>query len=173
MKTFKKGFTLIELLIVIVIIGILAVGFAPTLLNAPKKARDGIRKGNLASIKDAIEGYALDHNSNYPLGDTVCIDKMTDADGNLNVIAPYFQGKTLPKDPSNTNCVDISVSGFHYRNFPIQKCYIIGAKLEEAGKGNSKEWFYSIGAEGGASCGTAINANGGTGYDFYMNIVKY
>ena len=50
----KKGFTLIELLIVISIIGILAVAFLPSMLNAPAKARDTERIAHLTKIANFL-----------------------------------------------------------------------------------------------------------------------
>jgi prepilin-type N-terminal cleavage/methylation domain-containing protein len=47
---YKKGFTLIELLIVITIIGVLAVAFLPSFLNAPAKARDVQRMKDIQNI---------------------------------------------------------------------------------------------------------------------------
>lgn len=46
----RKGFTLIELLIVVVIIGILAVAFVPSMLDAPLKANDKTRVKDLQEI---------------------------------------------------------------------------------------------------------------------------
>ena len=56
----RHGFTLIELLIVIAIIGILSVALVPTGMSALKKARDGARVSNMASIKTAMQQYVLD-----------------------------------------------------------------------------------------------------------------
>lgn len=50
----QKGFTLIELLIVIAIIGILAVAFVPTLLDAPSRGRDSQRVANLNTIRTVL-----------------------------------------------------------------------------------------------------------------------
>lgn len=50
----KKGFTLIELLIVIVIIGILAVAFIPSIMGAPAKARDAGRISAVSNIVDKL-----------------------------------------------------------------------------------------------------------------------
>ena len=123
----RKGFTLIELLIVIVIIGILAVGFAPSLLNAPKKARDGVRKGQIAGIKQAVDAYALDKNPPYPVAAAAkCVDQIG--------LEDYFQGKTLPADPSNNKSDCSGGYGFYY--IADAKYYAIYSKLEVAGSGN-------------------------------------
>lgn len=130
----RQGFTLIELLIVIVIIGILSVGFAPTLLNAPKKARDGVRKGQIASIQQAVEAYALDKAS-YPA--TGCITSDTDVG---KALAPFFQGSVLPKDQSvqafdaDPKPTAACASGFYFYN--PGSCYAIMTKLE-VGPGNT------------------------------------
>lgn len=125
----RQGFTLIELLIVIVIIGILSVGFAPTLLNAPKKARDGVRKGQIASIQQAIEAYALDSKTGYPT--TGCLKDETNKPG--SEIKEYFQGSIVPKDAAS---VDTVCKGFDYLNDGTY--YYISVKLETSAKaGNS------------------------------------
>jgi prepilin-type N-terminal cleavage/methylation domain-containing protein len=52
---YHKGFTLIELLIVISIIGILASLTLASYNGAQQKARDGVRKQDLAQVKRALE----------------------------------------------------------------------------------------------------------------------
>lgn len=84
----KKGFTLIELLIVIAIIGILSVALVPTGMSALKKARDGSRISNMASIKTAMQQYVLDK--------TGCPTALSD----LNT---YFDSGKTPEDPKNSD----------------------------------------------------------------------
>ena len=64
----SKGFTLIELLIVITIIGILASLTLASYGSAQAKARDGVRKSDLAQVKRALELAKADCQGNawYP-----------------------------------------------------------------------------------------------------------
>jgi len=60
------GFTLIELLVVISIIGILS-SFAVVSLNSARaKARDALRKGDMAQLRTAVNLY-YDDNDKYPI----------------------------------------------------------------------------------------------------------
>lgn len=160
----RRGFTLIELLIVIVIIGILAVGFAPSLLSAPKKARDAVRKGQMASIKGAIEAYALDNGSAYPSKSAAltCLTTPTGVSDDGKSIQANFQGSTLPKDPSYTGD-KTDTCGISYKYIAADKCYILSTKLEVAGSGNSKA--------ADPVCATTV-ADSEKG-DYYQMIVKY
>lgn len=102
LKHLKKqaGFTLLELLIVIVIIGILALIIVPGLASGPARARDAQRKGDLRTVKNALETYFNDNNY-YPLTQTYgttttglgdILHGTTDAD--------YL--KSWPVDPKNS-----------------------------------------------------------------------
>src|SRR3989344_9497938 len=64
----SKGFTLIELLIVITIIGILASLTLASYSGTQQKARDAVRKSDLAQIKRALELAKSDCSGNafYP-----------------------------------------------------------------------------------------------------------
>ncbi len=82
----KSGFTLIELLIVIAIIGILA-GVVLTVLNPAHfraKARDSVRREDLAVIQGALERYYADTNA-YP--------------SSTATLSPTYV-KVLPTDPN-------------------------------------------------------------------------
>jgi|GEM_PF-1520243 general secretion pathway protein G len=156
----RRAFTLIELLVVIVIIGILAVGFAPTLLNAPKKARDGVRKGQLEQIRKAVDAYALDNNSTYPdHGGTFNCFK----ESQLGVAAEkYFQGGTLPQDPSGAEYETYGAQckgDFLYRKIgETSGCYILGMKPELSSNGNSDDAISALDCAKATSAGK--NASG-------------
>jgi prepilin-type N-terminal cleavage/methylation domain-containing protein len=98
MKTGRilKGFTLIELLIVIAIIGVLAVAFLPTLLNAPSKARDATRIQDLQKIQKVLLARGVE---GKPLPTASRFSKIDSADARWVALLPDFGG-TLPKDPS-------------------------------------------------------------------------
>ncbi len=86
----RKGFTLIELLIVIAIIGILAVAFVPTLLDAPSRGRDSQRVANLNTIRTVLLDADL---RGEGLPDTVCIEE-----DSLGAFLTAFGG-AIPLDP--------------------------------------------------------------------------
>ena len=62
----KHGFTLIELLVVISIIGILSSFSVVSLNSARIKARDALRKGDMASLRTALSLYNFE-NARYPI----------------------------------------------------------------------------------------------------------
>ncbi len=64
----NKGFTLVELLIVIVILGILAAIVISRFAGATKETKEANLKGNLNSIRSALETYkAYSQSGIYPL----------------------------------------------------------------------------------------------------------
>lgn len=62
----NEGFTLIELLLVVIVLGILAALAIPQFTDASKDARESTLKGDLATIRGAVERYYHEHNSTYP-----------------------------------------------------------------------------------------------------------
>lgn len=79
----QGGFTLVELLVVISIIGLLS-SFAIVSLNSARlKARDALRKGDMAQLRTALDIY-YDNNLAYPICDS----------GNWDPLDPHF-GSTI------------------------------------------------------------------------------
>lgn len=94
-KRIVKGFTLIELLIVIAIIGVLAVAFLPSVLNAPAKGRDAARVADIQKIQKVLLNYNLEGKA-YPV-DPVLLDGNGNAEWETE-FGKDFGGK-LPQDP--------------------------------------------------------------------------
>ena len=61
LKDTQKGFTIVELLIVIVVIGILAAITVVAYSGIQQRARDTVRKSDLAQLKKAILLYSVDN----------------------------------------------------------------------------------------------------------------
>lgn len=97
----KPAFSLIELLIVITIIGLLAAFVTFTLNNNLNKARDGVRKQDLSTIKNALSAYYVEHGQ-YPPQDPADTRTIFPSNQNLpswipDLVPAYL--KTLPQDP--------------------------------------------------------------------------
>ena len=101
--SFKKGFTLIELLIVISIIGILAALTLASFGGAQAKARDGIRKSDLAQMKRALELVKSDCSGSayYPLSGAAGTGaaQYTNLGTYLTSFTPKYISST-PQDPT-------------------------------------------------------------------------
>ena len=115
----KEAFTLVELLIVVSIIGILA-GVAIAVINPNKvrgRARDGVRKNDMAVIKSAIENYYAENNI-YPATGTIPFG---------GVWANYL--KLVPQDPliaGGASWVQYCYASIDANNF------ILCAKVEDS-----------------------------------------
>ena len=134
----SKGFTLIELLIVIAIIGILAVALLPTILAAPAKGRDAARKAQMDAIVTSIEGAQLDGLA-YPAS-SICVTDTTllSATGSASLVK-YFQGGSVPVDPSTTAAIAGCTGKYYYCAQPgtAGKNYYLAAVMEVMGDANA------------------------------------
>jgi general secretion pathway protein G len=120
MKKKDFGFTLIELLVAIAIIGILAVvGFA-SFRSSQKKARDTVRKHDLAEIQKALEMYQNDHGIYPPKAALSWGNEFTDPDEETTL---YM--KQLPKDP-------LTEQQYCYQTSDLNDWYQLYANLENA-----------------------------------------
>ena len=111
----KRGFTLVELLIVIVILGILAAIVIARFGGATRDSKEANLKGNLRTIRSALESYKANSRSNcYPvvLSD-LCDGTAVDVDSKTFLeripADPFFRSKTVfpvisaaPLDPADT-----------------------------------------------------------------------
>lgn len=61
-----RGFSLVELVIVIVIIGIIAAIAVPRISRGAKGANESAVRGDLASLRAAIDLYAAEHDGIFP-----------------------------------------------------------------------------------------------------------
>lgn len=130
----RKGFTLIELLIVIAIIGILAVAFVPTLLDAPSRGRDSQRVANLNTIRTVLLDADL-RAEGMPVAPT-CIG----TDASFDPFLAEFGG-TIPTDPSGHDLVVMNTTCQTYYYLPDPAgdgSYSFGlySKMETEGAGN-------------------------------------
>lgn len=142
-----KGFTLIELLVVISIIGILS-SFAMVSLNGARaKARDALRKGDMAQIRTALNIYYDDHieypacgtwNGNAPDYGATANDSANGGAGcyigALNTALtsgpkPYLG--SMPRDPKNQNNLASVDSTYVYRYVSDGTQYAIAYRVED------------------------------------------
>jgi prepilin-type N-terminal cleavage/methylation domain-containing protein len=100
MGTKQKGFTLIELMIVVAIIGILAAIALPKFADMLEKSRDGATKGNLDSMKSAINMYTADQSGIYP---TQMNDIHIPATNDINFIKKYMDSIPTVKSTAKSD----------------------------------------------------------------------
>lgn len=69
MKANQRGFTLLELMVVVAIIGILYTLAMPRYVLMNQKAHQAKTRGNLASLRSALQLYYTDQEGKWPLAD--------------------------------------------------------------------------------------------------------
>ena len=96
----QSGFTLVELLIVVIILGILAAVVIPQFNTAAAESKEAALASNLATIRQAIELYKVQHNDTFP--DDFIVTKLTtttDATGAAGTkYGPYIRN-IFPANP--------------------------------------------------------------------------
>lgn len=154
MKIIKsvKGFTLVELLVVISIIGLLSSLAVVSLNDARLKARDALRKGDMAQLRTAFNLY-FDDNGEYPACGTWDDNSPNfgagaNANGancysNLAVdltsgARPYMSN--IPKDPRNTQNNPAESVLYLYRYVSDGSQYAIIYSLEAGGEQIMRGW---------------------------------
>lgn len=119
-QAINRGFTIVELLVVIVVIGILATITVVAYGNVSLKARDNVRKSDIAAITKAMELYYLD-NGQYPVispnGTTnpgLNTAWVISGDSSWSVLEAQLPVNKIPVDPLRMPNVDPRYSSSNY-----------------------------------------------------------
>ena len=118
----RLSFSLVELVIVVVIIGIIAAIAVPRISRGAVGASEAALRGNLKTLRNAIDLYAAEHVGEWPATDksqTTFTDQMTkttDSAGaigttaGVHIYGPYLRG--IPRVPVGPN---VGASGIKFK----------------------------------------------------------
>jgi len=109
-----RAFSLVELVIVVVIIGVIAAIAVPRISRGAKGAGESALRGDLASLRNAIDMYSAEHNGAWAGADGLAatladqLTKKTDASGavgttaGVHIYGPYLR-RGFPPAPVGPN----------------------------------------------------------------------
>ena len=127
MRKTTSGFTIVELLIVIVVIAVLAAITVVAYNGIQTRARDNVRKSDIAQIVKAVELFKADNGEAPPLGTSFWCTQISNTTYGqvINALKSYMNNK-MPVDPLFANTYQ------DYFYLKSSSTYMIAAELESS-----------------------------------------
>lgn len=149
---FQRGFTLVEILVVVSILGLLASLIFASYTRTQKTARDSERRNDLKQYQTALENYASNNNSLYPItgGSTVDADSLCASNAALNT---YMSGCLVDKRKAR----DVAFK-YNYQSDTIGLKWALWAKLESA----ANNWVVCSDGRTGEKAQAGFSVSGGS-----------
>ncbi|HYN65028.1 MAG TPA: prepilin-type N-terminal cleavage/methylation domain-containing protein, partial [Candidatus Limnocylindrales bacterium] len=145
-----SGFTLVELLIVVIILGVLAAVVIPQFASVSAEAKESSVRSNLATVRQAISLYRVQHNETYPgqAGWSQFVTQLTS--GTLSDGSPGTKYGPYLRDEFPDNAFTGTSTGKTVVTMP-------------AGPSGTEAWIYCT-TDGQLRANQAGNAPSGTAY---------